>query len=192
MDIGSQADSHNNVKSLAIVRLAGTIDNDNNDRHTNRPYNSMSAQSFTKFIQAEPALKPLLQQLSELDYIQGVFRKCVPVALARLGKVGSFQNGTLVVIANNGAAAAKLKQAVPELKEKMSQLAQSPIEIKVSVFLDNVGEPAKTPRKDKPALSPAAIESLGKLAAALPASELKDEVATLLQRQGRRRNENGD
>ena len=147
----------------------------------------MSAQSFTKFIQAEPTLKSLLERLCELDYLQGIFRKCVPASLARLGSVGSFQNGVLTVIAKNGAAAAKLKQAIPDLAEKISQLAQTPIEIKVSVFIDNVGETTKPLRKDKRALSAVALESLGKLASELPPSPLKNEVATLLKRQGQQR-----
>ena len=161
--------------------------NGNNRLHHVIDRNKMSAQRFTNFIQAEPALKPLLEQLSELSYIQRIFQQAIPVAFASLGQVGSFRNGTLIVVAKNGAAAAKLKQVVPGLEKKISQLLQQPVEVKVNVFIDDVGGPTKLSHKDKPALSAVALESLGKLAAELPASALKNEVSTLLKRQSRRK-----
>jgi hypothetical protein len=152
----------------------------------------MSAQPFANFIQAELALKPLFQQLSELNYIQKIFQESVAAPFAKLGQVGSFRDGTVVLVAKNGAAAAKLKQIVPSLEDKISVLLGRPIAVKVSVLLDHQPESALSSRKAKPAMSPVALESLQKLAANLPASPLKDEVATLLKRQGRRRILDGD
>lgn len=146
----------------------------------------MSARSFTSFLQAEPALKPLLQQLSELDYFQELLRKCVPPSLAALGQVGSFRNGTLNVVAKNGPAAAKLKQIVPDLEEKLSQLVGQAIQVHVNVHLDNIDKPKQATRRNKPVLSTVALSSLGKLEAELPPSALRTEVSTLLKRQGRR------
>ena len=167
--------------------LAETTVNRNNCSFPVVDQRNMSAQKFTDFIQAEPVLKPLLEQLSELSYIQRIFQQAIPAAFVSLGQVGSFRNGTLIVAAKNGAAAAKLKQVVPGLEEKISQLLQQPIEVKVNVFIDDAGEPIKRSRKDKPAMSAVALESLGKLAAELPPSALKNEVSTLLKRQGRRK-----
>ncbi len=148
----------------------------------------MSARSFTTFIHAEPALKPLLQQLSELSYMQRLYQNSVPAAFAALGQVGSFRNGILIVVAKNGAAAAKLKQVVPSLEQKISQLLQQPVDVKVNVLVDSSEERVSPPQKHKPVMGPVALESLQRLAAELPASTLKDEVSTLLKRQSRREN----
>lgn len=152
----------------------------------------MAAQPFSNFIQADPALKPLFQQLSELAYMQKLFQGSVPAAFAKLGQVGSFRDGTMIIVVKNGSAAAKLKQVLPGLEEKISQKFGLSVTIKVNVLLDNLGESAQPLRKAKPAMSAVALESLRKLAADLPASPLKEEVATLLKRQGRRRIWDGD
>ena len=155
-------------------------------RHPSILESHMSARSFTNFIHAEPALKPLLQQLSELNYLQRLYETSLPAAFATLGQVGSFRNGILIVVAHNGAAAAKLKQVVPDLEQKISQLLRQPIEVKVNVLIDSSEQRIGAPQKRKPSMGPVALESLQRLAAELPASALKDEVSTLLKRQGRR------
>lgn len=147
----------------------------------------MSAQPFSTFIQAEPALKPLFQQLSQLSYLQKIFQESVAAPFAKLGQVGSYRDGTVALVAKNGAAAAKLKQVLPSLEEKFSELLGRPVTVKVSVLVDNQAEPTASTRNGKPAMSAVALESLQKLAAELPTSSLKDEVATLLKRQGRQR-----
>ncbi len=168
-------------------KLAVAIDKVNNACHCILDYRQMSARSFATYIQAEPALQPLFQQLSELGYMQKIFQESIPAVFAKLGQVGSFRDGTLTIVAKNGAAAAKLKQVVPGLEEKISQILRQPVSVKVNVSLDNSGEAIPSSRKDKPGMSAVALQSLQKLAADLPASALKDEVVTLLQRQGRRR-----
>ncbi len=152
----------------------------------------MSARPFNAFLQAEPALKPLLEQLGELNYLQGLVRELVPRAVAALAQVGSFREGTLVLTAKNGAAAAKLKQVLPELEEKLSQRLSQPIELKVNVGTIQWDESPPTSRKSKRTMSPVALDSMRKLAAELPASGLKQEVVTLLNRQDRRKIRDGD
>ncbi len=145
----------------------------------------MFARSFTTFIQAEPALKPLLQQLSELRHMQRLYQESVPATFAALGQVGSFRNGILIVVAKNGAAAAKLKQVVPSLEQKISQLLQQSVEVKVNVLVDDSDERVSPSPKRKRGMSPVALESLQRLATELPPSALKEEVSTLLKRQRR-------
>ncbi len=151
----------------------------------------MSARPFNTFIQAEPALKPLLERLSELSYLQRMVQEYLPRATAPLAQVGSFRDATLTLVAKNGAAAAKLKQVLPDLEEKLSQRLSQPVEVKVSVLADQ-WEAQSSPRKDKRTMSPIALDSMRKLAAGLPTSALKEEVVTLLNRQGRRRVKDGD
>ena len=119
--------------------------------------------------------------------MQRLYQNSVPATFAALGQVGSFRNGILIVVAKNGAAAAKLKQVVPSLEQKISQLLQQPVDVKVNVLVDSE-ERVGPPQKHKPVMGPVALESLQRLAAELPASALKDEVSTLLKRQGRREN----
>jgi Dna[CI] antecedent, DciA len=189
MDTISQTDCYK-IEKCAMEKtnkLAVTIDKANNTCHCILDQSQMSAQSFATFIQAEPALQPLFQQLSELGYMQKIFQESIPASFAKLGQVGSFREGILNVVAKNGAAAAKLKQIAPSLEEKIAQILRQPVSVKVSVLLDNFGDAKSASRKVKPVMSKVALESLQKLAAELPTSPLKDEVATLLKRQGRRR-----
>ncbi len=152
----------------------------------------MSARPFNAFLQAEPALKPLLEQLGELNYLQGLVREFLPRTVAALAQVGSFRDGTLTLTAKNGAAAAKLKQVLPDLEEKLSQRLAQPVELKVNVSTIPWEESQRASRKEKRTMSPIALDSMRKLAAELPASGLKEEVVTLLNRQDRRRIRDGD
>jgi hypothetical protein len=141
--------------------------------------------SLNTFIQAEPALKPLMRRLSELSAIQQLYGQIVPPSLVKLGQVGSFHDGTLIIVAENGAAAAKLKQVMPEITEQLSQRLNQALDVRVSVQVESfVGETEPTRRKKSP-LSPAAIQSLSQLADDLPPSPLKEEVALLVTRQTR-------
>jgi Dna[CI] antecedent, DciA len=144
----------------------------------------MSARALTTFIQAEPALKPLLRRLSELSDVQRLYTQNVPPSLAKLGQAGSFRDGTLIIFAENGAAAAKLKQALPEVTHKISQTLQEPIEIRVSVQVDAVGRKTEQ-RRYKAPMSPEALRSLRTLADKLRPSPLKTEIGHLITRQTR-------
>ncbi len=145
----------------------------------------MSVRPLTTFIQAEPALKPLLRQLSELNYVQRLYSQAVSPSLAKLGKVGSFRDGTLIIFAENGAAAAKLKQLLPQVTQKISQQLQQPIEVRVNVEVDPLGQKSEPNRRHNRSMSRKAIESLSKLADDLPPSPLKEEVEVLITRQSR-------
>ncbi|MEO5861159.1 MAG: DciA family protein [Burkholderiales bacterium] len=145
----------------------------------------MSVRALTTFIQAEPALKPLLRRLSELNYVQQIYFQIIPAPLAKLGQVGSFGDGTLIIFAENGAGAAKLKQVLPEVAEKISQQLQKTIEVRVSVQPESLIGNTKLSRHHKSPMSPESIQSFRKLADDLPPSPLKEEVALLISRQTR-------
>ena len=106
----------------------------------------MYARPLTAFIDAEPTLKPLFKRLSELSYVQRIYVEAVPSALAQLGLVASIREGTLVIAAKNGAAAAKLKQLAPQIAEKVSQRLQQPVDIQVIVQVEESAD-TNTARK---------------------------------------------
>jgi Dna[CI] antecedent, DciA len=141
--------------------------------------------SLNTFIQAEPALKPLMRRLSELSVVQQLYGQTVPPSLAKLGQVGSFHDGTLIIVAENGAAAAKLKQVLPEVTQKLSQRLNQVLDVRVSVQVESLGGQTEPRKRQKPFLSPLAIQSLSKLADDLQPSPLKEEVALLIARQMR-------
>lgn len=145
----------------------------------------MSVRSLTTFIQAEPALKPLLRRLSELSYVQRLYSQAVSPSLAKLGQVGSFRDGTLIVYAENGAAAAKLKQMLPQITQKISQQLHQLIEIRVNVRVDALAQKSESNHRHNRQMSLTAFESLRKLADDLPPSPLKEEVKVLITRQSR-------
>lgn len=145
----------------------------------------MSVRALITFIQAEPALKPLLRRFSELNYVQRLYTQSVPASLAKLGQVASIRDGTLTILAENGAAAAKLKQVLPEIAQKISQQLHQHIELRVNVQVDPLVRKTEPSHRRKAPMSQNAIQSLRKLADDLRPSPLKEEVALLIARQTR-------
>jgi hypothetical protein len=143
----------------------------------------MPAQKIGALIANEPALKPLLTRLAEINSLERIYFEAVPVALARSSQVSSYENGTLVIAAENGAVAAKLKQLLPTLTQAfvVKGIEVTAIRLAVQVpgaVADSVGlAPAR-----KPALAHSAAQSCRELADTLPESPLREALQRLARR----------
>jgi hypothetical protein len=126
-----------------------------------------------------PALKRLSDQAAGLAKQQSQIAQLLPPALAKACRIGMQKGNTLVIVAANGAVAAKLRQLTPslllELQKREAQVSGITVEVQppdlASFSID------KPPRR----LAPKARSSLEELAGALEDSPLKQALKHLLK-----------
>lgn len=139
-----------------------------------------NTRKLTTVFEADPALAGLLKQTAALRRLDQDFRRLVPAGLAAASRVLSADSNQLLVRADHGAAAAKLKLLAPELLSKLRDRGWHFTSIRVKVQVrTHVGEQGK--------VFPKHIDSLGRchleaLAERLPLGALKDAVARLAKR----------
>ncbi|MDD5241285.1 MAG: DUF721 domain-containing protein [Sulfuricella sp.] len=139
----------------------------------------MVAHPAHSFLSAEPGLQTLLRQAQKLLELQKVWGEITPKPLATASRVGTVNLQTLVVYADNGAVAAKLKQLVPTLLAKLQARGVEVTAIRVDVQVNPL-TPGKKPKNL--AVSHNALASLEKLENSLADSPLKNALHSLIQR----------
>jgi hypothetical protein len=139
----------------------------------------MPAHPAHSFLSSAPNLQALLQQAQKLLALQKAWNEIAPKPLAAASRVGAVRQQTLIVYANNGAVAGKLRQLVPSLLEKIQKQGVEVTAIRVDVQVDAL-PPEKKP-KDL-TVSHNALSSLGKLEQGLADSPLKNALHALIQR----------
>jgi hypothetical protein len=139
----------------------------------------MSAHPAHSFLSATPNLQGLLQQAQKLLALQEAWNEVAPKPLATASRVGAVRQQTLVVYANNGAVAGKLRQLAPSLLERIQKRGVEITAIRVDVQVEAL-PPGKKP-KDL-AVSHNALSSLEKLEQSLDDSPLKNALHALIRR----------
>jgi hypothetical protein len=126
-------------------------------------------------------LRALSRRAQHLAELQRAVLEAIPRPLARVTRVKSLRSGTLLVAADNAAAAAKLRQLAPRLLEHLQKREGqvTGIRIEVQVAMQQF-EPGKSSRKQ--ALNARVITDFERLAGALKASPLRHAVIRLVQR----------
>ncbi|HEX8962235.1 MAG TPA: DciA family protein [Rhodocyclaceae bacterium] len=107
----------------------------------------MPSRSLEDCLKAEGGLSRLADHAAHLLRLQRLFESAVPRSLVRGARVANFKLGRLVIYAENGAVAAKLRQIVPTLSGAFANSAPevTGIEIKVQPRQDSgPGRPAST------------------------------------------------
>ena len=138
----------------------------------------MPAHPAHSFLSAAPNLQGLLQQAQKLLALQEVWNEVAPKPLATASRVGTVRQQTLIVYANNGAVAGKLRQLAPSLLEKIQKRGVEVTAIRVDVQVE-VPAPGKKP-KDL-TVSHNALNSLGKLEQSLEDSPLRNALQKLIR-----------
>jgi len=138
------------------------------------------SQSLKSLLSGSAALRPLLAHVQQLNQWQARYLEFAPPSLARSSRVGQVEQGHLILLADNGAVAAKLRQMLPTLLEEF-QRRSCPIReiwVRVEVTARVVRRPSAH------LLSPPARQAVGELAGTLADSPLKNALERLLQRGG--------
>jgi len=141
-------------------------------------------QKIGDVIASSSDLKALARQAQRLSELQLCFLETTPSALARASRVANLKTGTLLILADNAAVAAKLRQLAPRLllhfKEREKEVTGIRVEVQV--------KPHKIKAEDDVtgrSLPPDAIKEFSTLSDALPASPLKNALDRLVARRRR-------
>lgn len=118
------------------------------------------------FLGSADALGRLREHTERLRRLQATFEQIIPAQLATVCSVGNVKGDTLVLLARNGSAAARIKQLLPSLQEKFAEAGTlvAAIQVKVSIR----GEPEPRQTRHARTLSQSGRESLEALTRSLP------------------------
>ncbi|MGH8751401.1 MAG: DciA family protein [Burkholderiales bacterium] len=141
----------------------------------------MNARKLGFYFDSNPALQTLVREAARLAELQRVFSEIAPQPCARSGKVGRLTHGSLLLFADNGASAAKLRQLEPSLLIKFQQRGCDVTAIRIEVQPRNSHNFVAAPQKN-PGLSPQAAQYLQDLAGGLPAGELRAALEKMAAR----------
>lgn len=143
----------------------------------------MTARNAGFFIGTAPALNKLAGEVRRLDAVQQVVLNTVPAPLFQACRAGVPRAGVLILWAENGAVATKLKQLTPRL---LTSFRKERIEVTAIQIRVQAGAGAR-PRQPRPQriLSLESIGYLKNLGGGLEDSALKQAVLRLAGRRER-------
>jgi hypothetical protein len=144
----------------------------------------MPAQKIGTLLTTSGDLKALSEKARRVLQLQQVFFASAPPSLAQASRVGNYRAGTLFLLADNAAVAAKLRQLAPRLLLNIRK--QEPqvtgIQVAVQVTKSRAG-PGTRPAKGR--LSTDSIGHFSKLSERMPDSPLKTALTNLVRRRSR-------
>jgi hypothetical protein len=144
----------------------------------------MPARKIDELLTRSGELRALSVQAQRLAKLQQVLLEALPSPLDRSARVSTLRAGRLVVLADNAAVAAKLRQLAPRLlrhvQERENQVTGIHIEVQVAVP-QRLSGTASSARD----LSLTALASLEGLAGTLKESPLKGALERMVQRRKR-------
>lgn len=141
----------------------------------------MPVQKIGDVIARSGGLEALARYARRLSDLQLLLLEATPSELAAATRVADLKAGTLVVLADNPAVAAKLRQLAPRLlKHVQKQHAEiTGIRVAVQVKTHKINAEHEVTKRSLP---PEAIQDLRGLAEALAPSPLKTALARLIAR----------
>jgi len=143
----------------------------------------MATKAISDWLMAPGDSDPLVSRAIRLLALERLYANCVPETLARASAVANVRDGILLVRADNGAVASKLRQMAPTLLDKIRKTNQEVTQLEVTVQV--ASEVLRTARNPKPGLSLLSVHQIEALAESLPESSLKDALGRLTARQRR-------
>ncbi|MDO9188594.1 MAG: DciA family protein [Sulfurimicrobium sp.] len=149
-----------------------------NNVHEAEP--SMSVRKLQSYFTSTSGLAALAEHVSRLSELQRLWEKIAPPPLAQMCKVSGLQDRTLVLYANNGAIAAKVRQLAPTVLEKFQKKG-----LEVTSILVRVQASYRPPQERPPKtlrLGSAGAARLRQLAGQLDESPLKRALESMLER----------
>ncbi|MFH1494065.1 MAG: DUF721 domain-containing protein [Pseudomonadota bacterium] len=140
----------------------------------------MSVRKLQSYFTSTTGLAALAERIARLTELQRLWEKLAPPPLAQMCKVSGLQDRILVLYANNGAIAAKVRQLAPTVLEKFQKRG-----LEVTAILVRVQAGFRLPEERPPKtlrLGSAGATRLGQLADQLEASPLKQAIEAMLER----------
>lgn len=141
----------------------------------------MAARSLDAYLNSAGGLARLSAHAGRLVKLQRVFEQIAPPYLAASSRVANFKSGKVVLHADSGAVAAKLRQMLPSLIDEFLSKGAEVTEILVKVQPGNIAL-QQIRGRIAPAVSAHAKADLSRLATDLPEdSPLKEALSRLVK-----------
>ena len=142
------------------------------------------SQQIQRFLGSGDALARLKDHATRLMRLQGVLQQHLSPALTAACGVANLKNGVLVLLADNGAVAARLKQLAPSLAAQFAASGAPVQEVQVRVRIGATTAPDRPPTQRS--ISPDGSRSIEAFSATLPAgSPLRESLERLVARSRR-------
>ncbi len=142
----------------------------------------MPAHKIDFYLNSSNSLRALADEPRRITDLQQVFRKIAPPPLTQACCVKQLRAGTLFLLAENAAVAAKLKQLAPRLLTSYQKQGVEVTSIRVQVQVKEA-LPQPAARRAPKRLSLESIQNLERLAEQLDESPLKQALTRLAARQ---------
>ena len=140
----------------------------------------MPALRINRFFSAEGDFQPVYEKMREIEALSKLLEGFLPPELASLVRVANFKEGKLVILAANGAVAAKLRLLSESLGAYITQQRSQVNSVSVRVQ-PGTGE-APEPVEKQAHLTQAALQELVALHVRIPDSVFRKALKTLLDR----------
>jgi hypothetical protein len=146
----------------------------------------MPALKIDRFFSAEGDFQPVFEKMRQIEALSKLLEGFLPPELAPLARVANFKDGKLVILAANGAAAAKLKLLSESLGTYITQQRTQVNSVSVRVQLggDEGGDEGGDAVPKQARLTHPALQELAALYQRLPESAFRKALKTLLDRHG--------
>jgi hypothetical protein len=141
----------------------------------------MSGERIGTLFDRLPELQPMAQKAQRLRALQTLLAASLPAGLAGATAPVISETGELVLFADNGAVAAKLKQMAPRILVLLRQRGIEATGIRVQVQLSSRSKPLL---QKQISLSATAGETLGELAGRISDPALRSALQRLARRAG--------
>jgi hypothetical protein len=140
--------------------------------------------SLQNYLEAAEGAGKVLAHARLLVRLADIHQEITPPHLAHASRVANYKSGVLVIHADSGAVATKLRQMAPTLATALTKrgLECSGVQVKVHARQDHA--PTRAPTQ-KP-LSARTSQELAALSESLPASPLRHALENLLSHSARR------
>lgn len=141
----------------------------------------MSTRKLSALISNTAGLSALTRTMQRLAALQRLYVVCTPPDLARASRVVGDHDGKLVIAADNGAIAAKLRQMAPRLLKNLQKQRAEVTGIRVQVQV-GLASPAPRVRAEKSILPIDLIEDFENLSKQVKDPGLRSALALFAAR----------
>lgn len=139
------------------------------------------AERLTSYFARTPEQKQLMLKLQQLQVLQRCYAQLAPPSLRQASRLIGARHQHLLIAAENGAVAAKLRQITPELTRLFQAAGHEVTGIQIRVQVGVSSPQAKNPPRR---LAPQNKHQLSELAKKIEPGPLKEAILRLIARSG--------
>jgi hypothetical protein len=162
------------------MHLAKLLLNNGQPERSSSPVPGQFPDSLDHYLSHSEGAGKLMAHVHLLQKLSRIYRDALPDHLGSASRVANYKSGTVVIHADNGAVAVKLRQLAPTLTREFYSrgIECTGVTVKVQA-LEIAGQTYNTTARTLPA---EAGRRLDQLAHDMPPSPLRDAIEQLLER----------